>query len=195
MKITYQNSGKGNDRRGRCRKIGNYHNVAEQENKPFNNTNQNSNTNSRTSVSNRSEQNENKVMPVQNQDNIVAPRTDMPIAPPPPPFPMTFWFIPPQLLMSNFDPNVWKNFSAVEERLNQIRENEEQQREDFDVTSTQRSFQERRNRRYHDDGSSSDLDVFLRLLLQGDFEFCTDFNIDNLNYSFHERTLRKIFQV
>lgn len=97
--------------------------------------------------------------------------------------------------MSNFDPNVWKNFSAVEERLNQIRENEEQQREDFDVTSTQRSFQERRNRRYHDDGSSSDLDVFLRLLLQGDFEFCTDFNIDNLNYSFHERTLRKIFQV
>ncbi|KAK7603020.1 hypothetical protein V9T40_003019 [Parthenolecanium corni] len=146
-----QNYKRGNFRRGRGRRRGNYQNNSERENKPY--PNQNSNhSNSRTGVSNRSEQQDKKVMPVQNQANLVVPPPTAPNPLPPPPIPMPFWFMPPQPPIFNIDPNV--NYSTIEDRLNQIRKEEERQRASQDVTATKKKFQERQDRRDRDDGDN-----------------------------------------
>ncbi|KAK7601137.1 hypothetical protein V9T40_008578 [Parthenolecanium corni] len=91
-----------------------------------------------------SEQQEKKVMPVQNQANLVVPPPAAPIPLPPPPIPMPFWFMPPQPPMFNFNPNV--NCSTIEDGINRIRKEEERQRENYDVTTTKCNFHRGRGR-------------------------------------------------
>ncbi|KAK7586085.1 hypothetical protein V9T40_003961 [Parthenolecanium corni] len=146
-----QNYKRGNFKRGRGRKRGYYQNNSGRENKPY--VNQNSNhANSRTGVSNRSEQQENIVMPVQNQANLVVPPQAAPVPLPPPPFPMPFWFMPPQPPIFNVDSNAIS--STIEDRINKIRDDEEREREYRDVTTTKKTFQERQKRNDRDDGNS-----------------------------------------